>query len=120
MMKCMAQKKRMCRCVEFEDVTDDEVQRHAMKFLSYGLLYWEFSDSIREGDGLRILRCWRYLLFFFKASKRYNYSIEAHNMLAQYHFWLSPRQSMQLIWSRCVNTHGIPGRNIPSDLHLET
>ena len=26
---------------------------------------------------------------------------------------------MQLIWSRCINIHGVPGRNIPCDLHLE-
>ena len=67
----------------------------------------------------RILRCWRYLLLIFKARKRKNYSIEAINLLSQYHFFLTQRQSMQLLWSRTVNTHGIPGKNIPCDLLLE-
>ena len=31
-----------------DDITDDGVQRYAMKLLSYGLLYFEFSDGIRE------------------------------------------------------------------------
>lgn len=75
----------------------------------------EFCDSIREGDGHRILRCWRYLML---ATKRKNYSIEALNLLAQYHFFLSQRQAQQLIWSR-INTHGISGRNIPADLFME-
>ena len=26
---------------------------------------------------------------------------------------------MQLTWSRTVNTHGLPGRNIPCELHME-
>ena len=26
---------------------------------------------------------------------------------------------MQLVWSRCINTHGIPGKNIPSDLFMK-
>ena len=34
----------------------DKVQCYASE-LSMGLLYMEFSDSIREGDGLCILRC---------------------------------------------------------------
>lgn len=87
--------------------------------MSLGLFFLEYSDSIREGDGLRVLRCWRYLLPLFVASHRTNYSIEAFNILYQYHFMLSPRQAQQLIWDRFVNTQGRPGQNIPCDLHLE-
>ncbi len=32
---------------------------------------------------------------------------------------MSPRQSARLLWSRFINTHSIPGRNIPVDLHME-
>ena len=102
-----------------EEVTGDKVQCYAMSMLSLGLLYMEYCDSIREGDGHRILRCWRYLMLVFKTTKRKNYSIEALNLLAQYHFFLSQRQAQQLIWSRCINTHGISGRNIPADLFME-
>ena len=101
------------------EAVDDRVQCYASELLTHGLMYMEFSDSIHEGDGLRILRCWRYLMLMFKATMRKNYSIEALNLLAQYHFFLSPRQAEQLIWSRCINTCGIPGRNIPSDLFME-
>jgi L1 cell adhesion molecule like protein len=98
---------------------NDKVHCYATKLLSYGLLYLEFSDAIREGDGLRTLRCWRYFLILFKIHKRYNYSIEALHLLSQYHFFLTQRQREQLIWSRFINTHGVPGRNIPSDLYNE-
>ena len=30
----------------------------------------EFVDAVREGDGKRILRCWRYFLLLFKATGR--------------------------------------------------
>ena len=79
----------------------------------------EYSDAIREGDGDRVLRCWRYLLAIFKSSGRKNYSIEALNMLYQYKYQLTPRQSAELLWSRFINVHGLRGRNIPCDLHLE-
>jgi len=75
----------------------------------------EFNDAIREGDGLRILHCWKYFLLHFKEANRKNYAIEAFNLLAQYHVVLSPRMAMQLLWNRTINTHGRPGKNIPCD-----
>ncbi len=53
--------------------SDDHVQEYAIQILSLGCLYLEFSDAIREGDGDRILRCWRYLLPIFWNSGRTNY-----------------------------------------------
>ena len=63
------------------DRDDDQVQAYASKLLTLGLLLMEFSDGIREGDGVRILRCWKYFLLLFKANNRTNYSIEALNLL---------------------------------------
>ena len=79
----------------------------------------EYEDAIREGDGNHVLQCWRYLLPIFKASGRTNYSIEAVTMLTQHQFTLTPRQAAELQWNRFTNVHGILGRNIPCDLHME-
>ena len=84
-----------------------------------GCFYLEFSDAVREGDGNRILCCWRYLLPIFLGSGRTNYSCEVLNMLFQHSYALSPRLSAQLLWSRCVHLHGRQGKNIPADLHME-
>ena len=59
------------------------------------------------------------MLSLFKASNKTKYSVEAFNMLSQHHFILSERLSKQLLWSRTVNVHGQPGKNIPMDLHME-
>ena len=97
----------------------DGIRAYACEVISLGLLLIEFTDAIREGDGTRILRCWRYFLLLFKASDRTNYSIEAFTLLAQHKYLFSPRMAMQLQWSRTVNVHGRPGKNIPADLHME-
>ena len=99
--------------------TEDGVYSYGCELLSLGLFFLEYSDAIHEGDGNRVLRCWRYLLLIFIASRRINYSIEALNMLYQYHFLLPPKQAHQLIWERFINTKGHPGCNIPCDLHIE-
>ena len=104
---------------EKSDGNIDKVFIYAMELLSYGLLYNEYSDAVREGDGMRVLRCWRYFMLIFKAHQRQNYSIEALHLLCQYHFFLTERQRQQLLWSRFVNAHGLPGRNISLDLHME-
>ena len=98
---------------------EDKVYLNSCEFLTLRLMYIEFSDSLREADGNRILRCWRYLMLIFRSTQRRNYAIEGLNLLSQYHFFFSPRQREQLLWSRCINSNGIPGRNIPGDLHME-
>lgn len=97
----------------------DGVHAYACNLLSSGLLLMEFIDAVREGDGNRIIRCWRYFLLHFKVSNRTNYSIEAFTVLAQQYFFLSPRMAMQLTWNRTVNIHGRAGKNVSCDLHME-
>lgn len=38
---------------------------YAKEVLTHSLFYLEYKDAIREGDGIRVLRCWKYLLLFF-------------------------------------------------------
>lgn len=97
----------------------DGVFSYACDIASLGLLLEEFNDSIREGDGDRIIRCWKYFLLIFRITGRTNYAIEAFILLCQYYFLFSPRMAAQLKWSRTINTCGKPGRNISCDLYME-
>lgn len=101
------------------DASFDGVYEYACETLTLSLLYEEFHDSIREGDGPRDIRCWKFLLLAFKASHKFNYAIEAFTLLAQYELLFPERLRQQLLWSRFVNPQGKPGHNIPCDLHLE-
>ena len=60
---------------------------------------------------------WKVLLAVFKSTNNHNYAKEAVNLFQYYAF--SDRQKAQLLWSRCVNTRGIQGANIPCDLFME-
>ena len=99
--------------------SDDHINAYAVEVMSLGLFYLSFKDAIKYGYGVHTLRCWKYFIPIFKASDRRNYSIEAFLTLYQYHFMLSPRQAHQLVWSRFINTRGLPGHNIECDLHME-
>ena len=92
---------------------------YACETLSLTLLWKEFKDAIREGDGNRVMDVWKYLFLIFKSSGRTNYSIEAFTLLVQYHFLLPPMLAEQLKWERFVNCHGARGKNISMDLHME-
>jgi L1 cell adhesion molecule like protein len=98
--------------------TDDHVLEYAREVVSLGLLYMNYRDAIREGDGERILLLWKFMLLIFMVTSRRNYTVEAFHTLASYKL-LPPRQSHQLMWSRFVNTHNKPGLNIPCDLFNE-
>ena len=102
-----------------EDQRSDGVLAYASKTLTLGLVYLEFADAIKESDGVRLQRCWRYLLVLFRSTGRRNYAFESLNFLYQCQYSASPRVAQQLPWSRGVNTRGIPGHNIPCDLYLE-
>ena len=104
---------------ESDPSQQDYIRNYASEVITLGLFYKEYNDAIREGDGERILRCWRYLLLIFKASDKRKYSVEAIHLLAQHHFLFSKRMAQQLIWSRTVNIHGKSGKNISLDLHME-
>ncbi len=98
---------------------DDRVHLYAVEVLSLGLLWHGFHDAIREGDGDRILRYWKFMLVIFKSTNHRNYAKEAVNLLLQYNYTFSEREKAQLLYSRCVNTRGYPGANIPCDLFME-
>ncbi len=97
----------------------DGVHLYAIELLSLGLLWHGFHDACKEGDGERILRYWKFLLVVFKTTNHRNYAKDAVILLFQYYYKFSERQQHQLLWSRCVNTRGAPGVNIPADLHME-
>ena len=83
------------------------------------MIFLEVKDAIREGDGIRVLRCWKYFFLFFRGSGHKNYCVEALTFLAQYYYVLPPRLAEQMLWGRFVNYEGKKGKIISTDLHME-
>ena len=98
---------------------EDRVLSYAKEVLTFGLFYKELVDAVHLGDGVRVLSWWRFMMLIFKSTSRTNYSIEAFVLLAQHKYLLNPRERTQLLYSRFINTHGLPGKNISCDLHME-
>ena len=62
-------------------------------FLEIGHLVKNFYDAISEGDGLRVLRCWKFMLLYLKedgASSR-KYALEALYLQCQVNALLTHR-----------------------------
>ena len=105
--------KMMCFCSRYNG-------KHR-NFLDHGLLYMNFLDSISEGDGDRILLCWKFLLLHFYADKggSTKYALEALYLQFQQQALLTPRQAYRQKWNRGVNNQGHNGKNVPLDLEVE-
>lgn len=100
-------------------IATDSVFNYASAVLNDGLLLLEFIDAIREGDGSRILRCWKAMLIYFQFGRHSNYAKEAIMLQAQVNASASPHVAAQITWSRVVNSRGGLGNNIPVDLYNE-
>lgn len=59
----------------------DKVGVYAMELLTLGLLWHNFHVSVKEADGDRLVRVWKFNLLVFKAAGRKNYAIEALNLI---------------------------------------
>ncbi len=103
---------------------EDCVYNYACSMLSLGLVFQEFEDAIREGDGDREERIWKLLLLIFKAKvrrkgSRTKYAFEAFRYIALLKSLLTPRMAHKLKWGRFVNTSGGHGKNIACDMRVE-
>ena len=52
--------------VKPKNTLKDGVNAYAQEVLTLTLIWAEFEDAIREGDGLRVIRCWRFMLLISK------------------------------------------------------
>ena len=73
-------------CEQQNTTSTDAVFEHSRQLLSIGMFYMYFRDAIKEGDGSRVVRCWRYMLPMFYFSSRKNYANEARTRIT---FFLS-------------------------------
>ena len=100
-------------------VPRDGIFDYAAVVLNDGLLLLAFEDAIREGDGERILRCWRAMTIYFHSAGHANNTKEAVFLQALVKLAATPLVVTQLTWSRTMNTRGGSGKNVPVDLHNE-
>ncbi len=83
------------------------------------LMFYEFSDAIRNADVGRMWRVYDFWVFMMRGAGCHNYGNEILEMKAQFEheFTDDLRTIMEHTW--LVNRWGIAGRSIPTDLYLE-
>lgn len=94
---------------------DDKVFNYTRTLCHFASLMMEFRDAWAEGDGDRVVRCWKIFLPHFVQDGRRKYALEALRLQFQVNAVLSPNLAHQVKWHRFVNTKGGLGRNIPCD-----
>lgn len=87
--------------------------------ISLGLLLRNADDAVREGDGERIIRVWKFLMPLFKLHNHQKYALAALRMQAEMYSLLTGSLAHELKWNRTVSNHGGRGRHLSRDLRLE-
>ncbi|KAF8979824.1 hypothetical protein BDQ17DRAFT_1439269 [Cyathus striatus] len=98
---------------------DDEVLTHSILFNCDALLFWEFSEAIRDADVGRMWVVLDFWLYMFQGADCHNYGNKILEMKSQFEYQFSPE--LQEIAERTwlVNRWGREGHSIPTDLYLE-
>lgn len=96
----------------------DDMYNYQCSFLQFAMIIANFFDAIREGDGKRIVRCWKFTLPYLRQDKgSTKYALEALGLLFQMNSTLPQREGHRLVWNRTVSLRS--GHNIPLDILME-
>jgi hypothetical protein len=87
--------------------------------LAFGLVLFEFNDTVKEGDGERLFDLYKLCLLLFKSRGHTKYFYVVLLYLAKINFLLSEDEAFGLKWNRFYNHHGGKGKNISLDLRKE-
>lgn len=104
-----------------DPIDNDDMYNYQCSLLEYLMLWRNYTDAISEGDGPRIVRCWKLFLLYLKAdgASSRKYCLEGLYLLFQIKCLLSPREAYRLVWNRSVKRKTGLGGNIPIDLAME-
>ena len=105
--------------VSVQNKVPDGIFNYASCVLNDGLLLLELRDAVHEGDGSRVIRCWKYMLLHWCHAKHSKYCLEALHLIGAINATATERIAHELTWCRFINTRGVPGANMPVDLFME-
>ena len=103
-----------------EESKVDGVYDYGCQTLSLGLLLRDADDAVKEGDGERMCRVWKFLTLLYRVGGNNKYALAGLRLTASQVGLLTPRQAHQLKWNRFAATKQGPGKRISRDLRLES
>ena len=107
--------------IEKKSGETDAMFNYQRSLLDFGTIVLNFFDAISEGDGARLVRCWKFMLPYLKADgqRSRKYALEALYLIIQIEVLLSRKDAHSLIWNRFHKSIESSGGNIPMDLMIE-
>ena len=98
---------------------EDHIFNYGCLHISLGLLIRDAEDSVKEGDGERLIRVWKFLTYLFRLRGCHKYALAGLRKLASMEGLLTPRKAHQLKWNRFAGLKQGPGTRISRDERLE-
>ena len=98
---------------------EDHVWNYHSARLQFGLFFMNMEDAIKHGDGLRLLRCYKFALLLEYQYKHTKYAYLLLHFFVKFYAVLSQDEAFRLLNNRFINYTGGAGNNIPLDLHME-
>ena len=107
--------------LQIDEQDRDDMFAYQKALLDYGMLLLNFWDSISNGDGVRVIRCWKFFLMYLKHQGKSSnkYALEALYLMFQIYALLSPQDSHRLVWNRFIKNKPRESANVPLGLGLE-
>ncbi|XP_071172881.1 uncharacterized protein [Mytilus edulis] len=94
---------------------DDYVYSYATNFCKLGMLRKISILATRYGDGIRILRHWKYATLLYHQAHKTKYRLEGFLLMAGVNALYTPRQRHEVIHNRFINLRGGEGHNLDGD-----
>jgi hypothetical protein len=104
---------------ESKETTDDHIFNYGCIHISLGLMLQNAEDSVKEGDGERLLRAWKFFTYIFRLKGHNKYALAGLRLIASVEGLLTPRQAHRLTWNRFAGTKKGKGKRISRDLRVE-
>lgn len=104
---------------EHNKSSSDPIYQYHSARLQCGLLVLNMMDAVQEGDGNRLVRCYKMILLFQYKFHHTKYAFVLLLFFAKIYALLSEKEAYLLIHNRFVNKKGKKGGNIALDLHME-
>ncbi len=99
--------------------TEDHIFNYGCIHISLGLMLRNAEDAVKEGDGLRLLRAWKFFTYLFHLKGHNKYALAGLRLIASVEGLLTPRQAHRLTWNRFAGKKGGKGKRISRDLRVE-
>lgn len=84
---------------------EDHVFNYGCLHLSLGLLVRNAEDAVKEGDGARLLRVWKFLTFLYRLKGANKYALAGLRVQASILGLLTPRDAHRFTWNRFAGNH---------------